>query len=177
MMEHIGSLQRSLLRWSADRQHIGGRLPNLLVGQYFAPRWHADAVLFSPIGNRNEYTLSVEHAPSEIDAAGAIFSMAMRALLLEEQGMASRDPCRIFQIGHLFGVRSPDCRAQHKHCQRQSRDVPHLCFSEKNGRRANIAHERPDFGRNYFDTLKAINVDAAGTFSSCGNNAGIRIAA
>jgi hypothetical protein len=29
----------------------------------------------------------------------------------------------------------------------------------------------------YFETLKAISVEAAGTFSSCGNNAGIRIAA
>ena len=29
----------------------------------------------------------------------------------------------------------------------------------------------------YLETLKAISVDAAGTFSSCGNNAGIRIAA
>ena len=31
--------------------------------------------------------------------------------------------------------------------------------------------------KRYFETLKAISVEAAGTFSSCGNNAGIRIAA
>ena len=31
--------------------------------------------------------------------------------------------------------------------------------------------------KRYLETLKAISVEAAGTFSSCGSNAGIRIAA
>ena len=74
----------------ADRQNVGGRLPDLLIGQHLTPRRHADAVLLPPIGDRNKHALGVEHAPGEIDAAGAVLAVAMRALLLQEKGMTGR---------------------------------------------------------------------------------------
>ena len=62
----------------ADREDVGGRLPDFLIAHHLAPGRHADAVLLSTVGYRLEYTRGVEIAPCEIDAALAICAVAMR---------------------------------------------------------------------------------------------------
>ena len=156
----------------ADRQNVCRRLPDLLIGQHFAPRRHANAVFLPTIRDRNEHALGVEHAPSEIDAALAVLAVAMSTLLLQEQVMTGCNHFRVFEIRYLVGVRSFDRRAKGKALRTPS---SRYSTSFALGKSGAARLSRPNC--NYFETLKAISVEAAGTFSSCGNNAGIRIAA
>jgi hypothetical protein len=94
---------------------------------------------FPAVRNRNEYAFGVEHAPGEIDAAGAILAVAMRALLFQEERMTGRDNFRVAQIRHLVSVELLDRHAKHKDYARKNRDIPHRLLSEKVGRRVHAA--------------------------------------
>src|SRR5262245_35386267 len=73
----------------------------------------------------------VKNAPGEIDAAGAVLAVAMRALLLEEKSMAGRDHCRVFEVRQFVGAGSLDRHTKDNHCARYGRDIPHCLLSEK----------------------------------------------
>jgi hypothetical protein len=70
-------------------------------------------------------------------------------------------------------------KSRHRPRQRAELLVRSMCSEETEStvRKGGGPVEPPQLELFYFETLNAISVEAAGTFSSCGNNAGIRIAA
>src|SRR5438093_3725892 len=85
--------------------------------------------------------------------------------------MAGRNDFRVLEIGHLLGLQLGKCRTVGKNHARPNNKKSHCSL-----RIGGAAVARPPRG-NYFGILKAISVEAAGTFSSCGKRAGIRRAA
>src|SRR5262245_6021709 len=91
-----------LLGLLADRHHVRRRLPDLFIGQHTSPRRHAQTAFFSAIGNRLENALGVKLAAREIDAARAVYAMAMRTLLCQIEIMTRRDRFRVLEIRTLL---------------------------------------------------------------------------
>src|SRR5262249_37349119 len=108
-----------LIRPLADRQDVGGGLPDFLVGHDVAPGRHAKAPFLSAIGNRQEHTLGIELPAREIAAASAVLAMAMRTLPLQKQFTARRDQIWVFQVRNLFLGMSDIAREEPRNRERQ----------------------------------------------------------
>ena len=160
----------------ADRQDVGRRLPDLLIAQHPAPRRHADAVLLpaigdrwnTPLGSRSRRARLTPPLPSSPWQCAHCFSRKFHGRPQSLVG-SLRSGTRLRIDGAAPRYKDP-CEPP-----RQVTHSPRMRPLRKNsvGRPVVLAAPSPP----YFASLKAISVEAAGTFSSCGNNAGSKIAA
>src|SRR5216683_5380550 len=169
-----------LLRSLADRHDIRGRFPNFFIGQHFAPRRHAEAALLPAVGNRLENAFGVEIASGQIDTSPAVYPVTMRTLLFQKDIVSGRNHLRVFEVRDvLFRIGHIADKNPCNHHRHQSAHYGNYSNTERNKSQAG----RLDTGRPfvacfaYLASLKAISAEAAGTFSSCGNNAGSKTAA